>query len=585
MAHTEVHSSPFQARNSPRFRRNDDSPSRQLQFELQRAFSQIDLQEDERQRLHAYQRRQHQEELNARELAQAEVHRAELKVANAQHEIVRRQAEAALQVYIKQEEEERQRREEERKRLEEEEKRKREEELARRRAEQERKAREEKERREKEERARAEAERLAIYEKQKAAAEERQRKEREAEELRQREEKAKADQEAALRQQEAEKAAVAAKVPISTSTRPSRQSTDAAPSWSSDPEVRHMQYLVLHRKLKEFRGDFWEKAKKDPTLKPQVGDMRRAMRTSVGQLTDDKAGNKKAHERVRSTLQRALREIPSPPVSVSEYLPPHLSLLDKETTTVPSLVLYLLSVFSKAVINAFVGECAVNTKAAEPIGTLVAQIFSMPELQFPRNVPSVNSGLHYDKFGGTAPTPPMKPASVSLISVLMCKFHATAPILFGVYGPESTSAGKLRLGWRLDKISDDKKAFVTENKHYDRLTGLGAGYASIALRNFSMAKAKNPWPPVNYWSSLAHITNTPPTEVQTSHLILLKSMLENNAMDRFVLFYGVAGIAALRQAAIEFPKTLPRQLQERPVTKALALMIEGWKTEKHFILD
>ena len=282
---------------------------------------------------------------------------------------------------------------------------------------------------------------------------------------------------------------------------------------------------------------------------------------------------------------RALREIPSPPVEVNDYLPPHLSLLDKGTTKVPALVIYLLSMFSKAIINAFVGECAVNPKAAEPIGTLVAQIFSMPELQFQRHAPSVNSGLHYDAFGGTVPTPPMKPTSASLISILMCKFHAIAPILFGVSGPESTNVGKLKLGWRLEKVSDEKKAFVDENKHYDRLTGLGVGYASIALRNFAKSAHQNPWPPSHYWASLAHISNTPASEIQTSHLILLRSMLENTAIDRFILFFGAAAVAVLRQAVIEFQKKLPMELKEKQAGKALVLMVEAWKKEKHFTLE
>ncbi|KIX95445.1 uncharacterized protein Z520_08962 [Fonsecaea multimorphosa CBS 102226] len=574
-------SSPFSARDSPRARRTDDSPSRQLQWELERALSQIHLHEIERSKLHAYQKRQQQEELDARESAQAEAHRIELNAAKAQHEVVRKQAEAVLQAYIKQEEEDRRRREEEeRRRLEEEERRRKaeaeakaqaqEKEQARRRAEEERRTREEKERRDREERARQEAERQA---KQKAEEEELKRREKDAAEQKHREEKAKAEQEAALRREEAEKAA-AAKVPPPQPTAALGQGKDISPA--PEVEAQHSNYLVLHKKLKKFRSDFWVAAKKDPALKPHVGDMRRAIRTSVGQLTDDKVGNKKAHDRVRSTLQQALKDRPSPPVSVSEYLPAHLNLGDNGTTTIPSLALYLLSIFSKAVIGGFVGECAVNPKAAEPIGTLVAQIFSMPELQFPRSVPSTAD-----------PSQPSKPTSVSLISILMSKFHATAPILFGISGRESTAAGKHRLGWRLDRITDDpdsKKAFVNENKHYDRLTGLGVGYASIALRNFSKAKVSNPWPPVHYWASLAHIANTPPQEVQTSHLVLLKSMLENNAIERFVLFFGAAGIAALRQAAVDFPRTLPKEVQEKPATKTLVLMVEGWKKEKNFSL-
>ncbi|OAP54370.1 hypothetical protein AYL99_11471 [Fonsecaea erecta] len=581
MARARLHSSsPFSTRDSPRGRRTDDSPSRQLQFELERALGQIHLHEIERSKLHAYQKRQQQEELDARESAQAEAHRVELNAAKAHHEVVRKQAEAVLQAHIKQEEEERRRREEEeRRRLEEEERRRRaeaeakarawEKEQARRRAEEERKAREEKERLEREERARQDAERQA---KQKAEAEERQRREEEAAEQKQLEEKARAEQEAALRRQEAEKAA-AAKVSTPQPT-PLPQGKTINPT--SEIETQHANYLALHKKLKRFRSEFWVAAKKDPALKPHVGDMRRAIRISVGQLTDDKAGNKKAHDRVRSTLHQALKDRPSPPVSVSEYLPAHLNLGDNGTITIPSLALYLLSIFSKAVIGGYVGECAVNPKAAEPIGTLVAQIFSMPELQFSRNVPSTADA-----------TQSSKPTSVSLISILMSKFHATAPILFGIYGRESTAAGKHRLGWRLDRITDDpdsKKAFVNENKHYDRLTGLGVGYASIALRNFSKAKVSNPWPPVHYWASLAHIANTPPQEVQISHMVLLKSMLENNAIERFVLFFGAAGVAALRQAAVDFPRALPKDLQDKPATKTLVLMVESLKKEKNFSL-
>jgi nucleoporin GLE1 len=295
MAQGKIHSSPLVARNSPRSRRLDDSPSRQLHFELERTFSQIQLQEAERQKVYVYQRRQQQEELDAKELAQAEVHRTELNLANAQHEVVRLQAEAVLHAYFKKDEEERRRREDERRRLEEEERKRREEEESRKRAEQERKAREEKERKEREERAKAEAERLAIYERQKAEAEERRRKEKEVTELKQREEKEKVEQEAALKAQEAEKAAAAAAkatipTPPTTTTNTQIPSSNAA----ATTEGIHRSYLLVHKRLKQFRKEFWEKVKKDPNLKPHVGDMRRAMRTSVGQLTDDKVGNKKA---------------------------------------------------------------------------------------------------------------------------------------------------------------------------------------------------------------------------------------------------------------------------------------------------
>lgn len=275
-------------------------------------------------------------------------------------------------------------------------------------------------------------------------------------------------------------------------------------------------------------------------------------------------------------MLRALKELPSPPVAVSDFLPAHLNLRDNGATTIPSLLLYLLNIFSKAVMAAFVGECAVNPKAAEPIGTLVAQMFSLPALQFARHPSSAANSSQTAE-------------SQSLIPILMCKYHAAAPILFGISGSESTTAGKLRLGWRRDNVGDadeGRRAFTTQQKQYERLTGLGVGYASIALRNFSRsATLQNPLPPVYFWASLAHIANTPPQEVQTSHLILLKNILENNAIERFVLFFGAVGVAALRQAVVGFPRTLPREMQEKMEVKSLGAMVEKWKKEYHFSLS
>jgi len=284
-------------------------------------------------------------------------------------------------------------------------------------------------------------------------------------------------------------------------------------------------------------------------------------------------------------LTQALKEIPSPPVALSDYLPPHLKLLDKNTTTIPSLLLYLLSIYSKAIINNLVNECAVNIKAAESVGTMVAQVFSMPDLQFQRNVPSIQSGIHYDAFGGTAPTPPLKPSSVSLITILMCKFHATAPMLFGISGSEKTAAGRVQMGWRREfgRDGDSQKAFIPEQKHYDRMIGLGAGYAAIALRNFSKAKLINPYPPVHFWESLAHIINTEPGNVQPTHLVLLKSMLENG-VDRFILFFGATAIAALRKSVVELPSRLPAELAEKSATKSLLLLADDWRKDKKFNL-
>lgn len=269
-------------------------------------------------------------------------------------------------------------------------------------------------------------------------------------------------------------------------------------------------------------------------------------------------------------------------MALNDFLPSHLSLLDKNTTQVPSLLIYLISILSKAIINAFAGECAVNPKAAEPIGTLVAQVFGMEELQYERNVLPVDAGQHHEVSEQVVLTPSPKSRSVSLISILMAKMHKVAPILFGINGPENTPAGRFRLGWRTE--GDTRKAFVSEQQHYDRLTGLGAGYASISTRNFSKSRMTNPYPPIHFWQSLSHIVNTKSEEIQTSHLVILKAMFENSSVDRFVLFFGAAAIAALRAALIELPGRLPRETAQRPAAMALRMLADTFKTEKKFSL-
>jgi nucleoporin GLE1 len=214
-------------------------------------------------------------------------------------------------------------------------------------------------------------------------------------------------------------------------------------------------------------------------------------------------------------------------------------------------MIYMVSMFSKAVINQFTGEGAVNTKSAEPTGVLAMQILSMQEFSF---------------------------QGTSLIDILLAKFHASCPVLWGIYGPESTPQGKKRIGWRIQE-----GRFVDEQRHSERMTGLGAGFAAISLRNFSKSRLRNPFPPKEYWESLANIVNVPPTEVQQTHLIVLKSMVEN-AAERFILFFDAAAVAALRHALVSFPRTLPESLRTKPACKAVELLVGQLKKEKNLSL-
>lgn len=282
-------SSPFQRNGTNHFspRRFDDSPSRQLQYELERTFAQIQIQETERQKLYVFNRKQVQDDLDARESAQAVAHQSELDQAIAKHEAVRHQAVLVLEAHIK-EEEEKQRRKEEEARL-------RREDEQRRKSEEQRKAEEERERKAREEQQRQDTARR--IEEEKARAEEHQRQQRESTVRREQEEQAKAKQQAdaeaeaqAARQREQQEK-VAAEEAAAEAAKVAKQKSPN----SADSEIRHQHYLDIHKKLKQFRKDFLVEIKKQPELKRVAGEMRRTLKQVVGQLsTDDKAINKTA---------------------------------------------------------------------------------------------------------------------------------------------------------------------------------------------------------------------------------------------------------------------------------------------------
>ena len=268
--------------HSPRTR-HSDSPSRQLHVELEQTFAQLQLYESERQKLHAFNRKSVQDDLDARELAQAVAHKTELDDAIAKHEVVRQQAVAVLEAHIREEEAKRRQREEEDRRQRDEE--------VRRKAEEQRRIKEEHERRAKEETQKAEATRQAAAEKTKAEEEERRRKEREAtaENEKQARIRAEAEARSAKEKEDAAKAAAtkAQQVPRRRTSIPEHESP-----WSSHPAIRHGHYLDIHKRLKAFRTDFWQNSRNDPQLKPFAGDMRRALKTSINQLSfHDKKSN------------------------------------------------------------------------------------------------------------------------------------------------------------------------------------------------------------------------------------------------------------------------------------------------------
>ncbi|KAI1199616.1 GLE1-domain-containing protein [Nemania serpens] len=284
------------------------------------------------------------------------------------------------------------------------------------------------------------------------------------------------------------------------------------------------QYTVIHQNLKKLRASLTEQAKSLPPLKARMGDMRRELRKTLGQMVTEKGGNRKQAAAIQSILQESLSgTVPSATVDPSQYVTDRREPMDGalyNEAQLPSLFLYLLNIFAKTIINQFINECGAQPKAADPLGVITAQIFSNKAYQW---------------------------RGKSLIDILMAKYRVACPVLFGYRGSESTEQGRIRLGWKRDG-----GVWAPEQQHMDKMKGLAVGYAAISLRDFSKSPNTNPWPPSKYWTSLAKIVNTPPAEISNTQCVVLRGMIEIYE-ERFIHFYGSAAIAALRSALIDFP--------------------------------
>ncbi|OLN82094.1 Nucleoporin GLE1 [Colletotrichum chlorophyti] len=289
------------------------------------------------------------------------------------------------------------------------------------------------------------------------------------------------------------------------------------------------RYLEIHQALKKLRKDI-EALSKQPgsPLKGKLGDMRRQIRKSIGQLTAGKGANVTPINTINAALRESLDgRIPSPLVDTNIYVQQNREPVDGAVNNgpqLPALFIYLLNILAKAIIQQFANEGGANPKAAEPVGIVTAQIFSNKDYQWR---------------GG------------SLIDILIAKFRVACPVLFGSRGSDKTEAGRKAIGWKKEDGN-----WIPEQSHNDRMTGLGAGFAAIALRDFSKASKANPYPPTNYWRAMAQIVNSPPQLISNTQYVVLKTMIEGHEQ-RFINFYGNAAIAALRLALVEFPKKAP----------------------------
>lgn len=216
-----------------------------------------------------------------------------------------------------------------------------------------------------------------------------------------------------------------------------------------------------------------------------------------------------------------------------------------------ALLVYLLHMFAKSIVAQFINEASSEVKTADPIGIVAITLFADDEF----------------KCNGTP-----------LIDMLMAKYHFVCPVLWGIYGPENTEGGRKRLGWGRAYAGGP---WLDKPMHQSRMQGLGVGFASLALRNFSKSKKINPLPNAEFWRAVAVITNVPPAEITETHLVVLKAMLEGSA-DRFIALYGQTAVVALRHALVVFParaeKTFP------VAAHALMVVPEVYKRDLKLVL-
>ena len=222
--------------------------------------------------------------------------------------------------------------------------------------------------------------------------------------------------------------------------------------------------------------------------------------------------------------------VQQPSLDIRPYILTHIP-PDADTTDnqVPALLIYLLNAFSKAVIAQFANEASVTPPAADPTGIAAITIFAANDFRW---------------------------KGISLIDMLIAKFHVMCPVLFGIYGSDKMEEGRRRLGWQRDP---DSGSWVNEQRHSERMTGLGVGFAALSLRDFKNSKSVNPFPSGHFWRALACIINTPVQDITQTHCIVLKALVEHH-INEFIGFYGQAGLVALRKAVIDFPRLAPKSV-------------------------
>lgn len=110
----------------------------------------------------------------------------------------------------------------------------------------------------------------------------------------------------------------------------------------------------------------------------------------------------------------------------------------------------------------------------------------------------------------------------SFLDIILARLWKHNPIIRGELGPDNSENDLKRLGYRKSAEGN----WETHEDYSNRMSGLCAGYAAIASRNFTKTKMINPHPLSNIWFLFAYYCNANPDSLTNTHYFCIKTMLE-----------------------------------------------------------
>jgi nucleoporin GLE1 len=293
--------------------------------------------------------------------------------------------------------------------------------------------------------------------------------------------------------------------------------------------------------MKEFWKPFKQQsAVKGNPLKAAVGDMRRDMRTAMGQITVKREDSRAVILKLRQILRTA-QSAGGPTIDIRPFIVSHAlpTISNEAEAQYSAIVLYGFICFEKFAIKQFEQEAAnEDGRVIQELGIVTASLMVDKEFVW---------------------------KGVPLVDLLLAKYHRACPILFGIRGDMRSAAGQARLGWV--KISGVDPSVNTYNQ---RMTGLACGFAAMSLR----AVAPPAIPLSEYWRAISSICNTPPQQLTGGHFMVLKGLIRDFAR-KFIAFYGAQANAVLRKATIVLPSRARPEIAD--AVNMVSVLPDVWK--------